>query len=758
MAVLSKAESLIRRREMTGWRVPPVQNYVQPAVKTVNAPAVAVAAGVCPHFAQYGSCNKGVGSCERGSHPTKTEKKASEQRKLVDERVNKTRQEKAAKEKKRASEDVMVAEVDFVPPKPLAVGATSLQAAGVEEADDVLVSAEVTYKKGVVANCRVCHKDFKSDEQRYLGKGLLMPKTCPPCCAARAQRMQETALMVEADYSSDEEGGEVMMVLETGLCSYYAKCEAMAMAEAVEEDLSTPVDGVQVALYNAVAVGVPVASHASGCVPGVYAVVEGGDRDAHLDRMPEGNNCPARAGALTPASADAHCVELITACAVDLTPASADAHCVDLITACAGDLTPASAGAHGVSSEVSIPWIVMQQLVCTIHGGQAGAASELFREKLHHMTLRKIIRESVPEQAAVYVDDWLGGMSIAWCQAVVRVMEQMISTEGLGHLEHGTADEEMWVNQLKEAVLKVNDDYANIEKRWITLNDGSMVPGISARGEKALRRCFKGVLYVMGKKMRASYDARWVRTTSMFRLVSKDFAATVSWYGTQEPVTRKLRDFNSGRQRTLGEFFEAGAAGSGMFLGWKHSSMIEAMKPVREIREYRGSFSETVTADDALASQFAILQMDPAGGAESVGAVSLAGVHTAGVSTGNSELDARVMLDMAELRARLSMATVERSRRVCGSVVRSKRVCQQITPMKAVWDTNPFASLAEEFEAQESDSSDESVPGLEDVEVLEDDDQSVGSEYWEAMVDSDLSDATVRTNGGGDESSDSDFH
>ena len=65
-------------------------------------------------------------------------------------------------------------------------------------------------------------------------------------------------------------------------------------------------------------------------------------------------------------------------------------------------------------------------------------------------------------------------------------------------------------------------------------------------------------------------------------------------------------------------------------------------------------------------------------------------------------------------------------------------------------------TLAEEFDAQESDSSEEAIIEPEDL-AMEDDDQSGGdSEYWEAVEDSYLSDATVRTEEEG-ESSDSDF-
>jgi hypothetical protein len=216
-----------------------------------------------------------------------------------------------------------------------------------------------------------------------------------------------------------------------------------------------------------------------------------------------------------------------------------------------------------------------------------------------------------------------------------------------------------------------------------------------------------------------------------------------------------------------------------------------------------GSITEVITSDDALASEFAIMQMDPMGkqgrhlrkmqreASPIVCNNRFEALTTQAQSCGNRELDERERMDTAELSNRLRMATE----------ARSKRVCQQDTPVKQAWegqgrDESPFRvvlhhprqiamTLAEEFEAQESDSSEDdlrplcdygavraalgsgvsvlgsdsdgdSMPELNDV-VLDDYDESGGdSEYWEAMEDSDLSDATVRTGSEG-ESSDSDF-
>jgi hypothetical protein len=454
-----------------------------------------------------------------------------------------------------------------------------------------------------------------------------------------------------------------------------------------------------------------------------------------------------------------------------------------------------------------VPWLALQQIVGGVHVAMAGASQERFREKIHYMTLRKLVREAAPMTTVVrYVDDWLmSSMSVAWCQAVVKVLQRLQDTEGLKHLEHGTADEELWLQRLIDAVLKVDDDYARIERRSVKLGDGTSVAYLTEVGVDTLRQCFRGVMFVLGKKMRKAYDARWVAETSRLRLVSREFAAGVAWYASQEPVTRRLRDFRSGRQRTLGEFYDD----ESVFLGWKCPRVLEAMPPSAGVgvsfprMDGHGSITEVITSDDALASEFAIMQMDPMGkqgrhlrkmqreASPIVCNNRFEALTTQAQSCGNRELDERERMDTAELSNRLRMATE----------ARSKRVCQQDTPVKQAWegqgrDESPFRvvlhhprqiamTLAEEFEAQESDSSEDdlrplcdygavraalgsgvsvlgsdsdgdSMPELNDV-VLDDYDESGGdSEYWEAMEDSDLSDATVRTGSEG-ESSDSDF-
>jgi hypothetical protein len=326
-------------------------------------------------------------------------------------------------------------------------------------------------------------------------------------------------------------------------------------------------------------------------------------------------------------------------------------------------------------------------------------------------------------------------------------------------------------------VLHLDDDpYAQLERRSVQLTDGTSVAYMTEKGVHIMRQCLNGVLYVLGKKLSVAYDARWVRKTSMLRLVSKEFAMGVEWYATQEPVTRRLRDFRSGRQRTLGEFFDTPAATA--FQGWIDPAVFEAMRPTQEARRREGAptvsalrmgkskpYVTMETADDAMVAEFAIMQMDPGNAPVAVAAQlkcenrfdvlaprAVPEEAWSSKSSGNAELDAREQLDTEELYARLKMATE----------ARAKRVCHQTTPVRQVWDMRAVGkvTLAEEFEAQESDSSDESsdeaVPDLE--EVVMDDDSDGDSEYWAAVEDSDLSDASVRTNDEEEGSSGSDFH
>jgi hypothetical protein len=109
-------------------------------------------------------------------------------------------------------------------------------------------------------------------------------------------------------------------------------------------------------------------------------------------------------------------------------------------------------------------------------------------------------------------------------------------------------------------------------------------------------------------------------------------------------------------------------------------------------------------------------------------------------SWGNAELDAREQLDTNELLARLRVATE----------MRSKKACMQDTPERRVWDTTAKnkCTLAEEFDMQESDSSENSggMPELRSKAVMLDESHSGSdSEYWAAVEDSDLSDASINT-------------
>jgi hypothetical protein len=190
-----------------------------------------------------------------------------------------------------------------------------------------------------------------------------------------------------------------------------------------------------------------------------------------------------------------------------------------------------------------------------------------------------------------------------------------------------------------------------------------------------------------------------------------------------------------GRQRTMGEFFKRGSAED------KTEARVQAYKELAKddelVHQYArqnlggchdrkavvGYANGSVTMEVASKNGFAALTHDDQ-------------------SWGNTELDAREQLDTNELLARLRLA----------KEMRSKKVCMQDTPEKRVWDTTAHnkCTLAEEFDMQESDSSDDAseMPELVSRAVMLDESHSGSdSEYWAAVEDSDLSDASIVTEG-----------
>ncbi len=125
-------------------------------------------------------------------------------------------------------------------------------------------------------------------------------------------------------------------------------------------------------------------------------------------------------------------------------------------------------------------------------------------------------------------------------------------------------------------------------------------------------------------------------------------------------------------------------------------------------------------------------------------------------SRGNVTLDARVRMDADELLQCLKRATE----------ARAVKQCMRPSPDKVVWADTCGKTLADEFDEQESWSSDGEVPSLRSSGIMEDASEGgTDSEYYAAMEDEDLSDATVRTcdsegeeDGDSSESSLGDFH
>ncbi len=88
----------------------------------------------------------------------------------------------------------------------------------------------------------------------------------------------------------------------------------------------------------------------------------------------------------------------------------------------------------------------------------------------------------------------------------------------------------------------------------VVVDGGEAMTYLTEPGVNVLRTIFRGALYVLSSKRTAAYEKGWIRTASRLRLVSHGFKETVSWYESVDAVTHRLRAFNVGRQRKLGEF------------------------------------------------------------------------------------------------------------------------------------------------------------------------------------------------------------
>jgi hypothetical protein len=100
-------------------------------------------------------------------------------------------------------------------------------------------------------------------------------------------------------------------------------------------------------------------------------------------------------------------------------------------------------------------------------------------------------------------------------------------------------------------------------------------------------------------------------------------------------------------------------------------------------------------------------------------------------------------MDADELLRSLKLATE----------ARAVKQCMRPSPDKVVWAEGRVKTMAEEFEEQESWSTDGEAKAELDSGSMEDGSQGgTDSEYYAAMEDEDLSDATVRTGDSGDDS------
>ncbi len=94
----------------------------------------------------------------------------------------------------------------------------------------------------------------------------------------------------------------------------------------------------------------------------------------------------------------------------------------------------------------------------------------------------------------------------------------------------------------------------------VIIDGGDALTYLTEPGVEVMRDIYRGALYVLKTKLTEAYEKRWTRTTSVLRLVSKGFRDSITWFGDVDPTTRRVRAYNVGRQRTMGEFFKRGNA------------------------------------------------------------------------------------------------------------------------------------------------------------------------------------------------------
>jgi hypothetical protein len=263
-----------------------------------------------------------------------------------------------------------------------------------------------------------------------------------------------------------------------------------------------------------------------------------------------------------------------------------------------------------------------------------------------------------------------------------------------------------WLDRLIRLILEVRDDISDMTREEMLLEDESTVVRMSDSGIAILEMILRLVVGMVRQRMVEADRRRWLQRTHMMRLVDKQWGAAVDWYATVDPMTGDLRSLKS-RQKRIDEFFQP-----------VEKEVVAAF--LVKGKDYIDEWSWNDGGEIPMHSNvYDALELDDQ-------------------SCGNDELDRRAGMNSEELMVDLKEGRERRRVRDDNFYVRidMNQAFQNIS-----FEEEELEDEEEEevLEGRSVDGSFESVSGTD-------------SEYWAAMDDPDLSDATIQS------SSDSDFH
>jgi hypothetical protein len=399
---------------------------------------------------------------------------------------------------------------------------------------------------------------------------------------------------------------------------------------------------------------------------------------------------------------------------------------------------------------IPVPWMALQEVTTELQSQD----QEGVRVILHSQSIMKVLRGATA-----------GGVvapSPAWIRAVLGVCRRMQETERLCQIRKGTVDVDHWLAELVEAVLAVRDGYGDFERRVILgIVEETCVEVLSDKGVAVLGQIVREVLHQVQVRMEEAYKRQWLQRTHTLRLVCKEFGAMVDWIMSVDKFTSQLRKGRC-RQKRIGEFFSAKVGGPaqvevGPAQGEEGAAFV--VKGKVWIDEWSWNEpGEAEVLEIASPNIYQALELEEDG-------------------SGNEEVDRRAGMTVAQLlnelragRSRRSQCTQEEPAWMVGRELVGIEEEPEESPqlLSDEQSSDESDELLRELEAEQSRltgrTRDEpaGVLGRELVciedesegspQLLSDEQSSGDSEYWEAVLDSDLSSASIIT-----DSEDSDF-